>query len=477
MGTTPRRTQELGSFAYTCVILVGATFWSWAMAVPRALAKATMRMLDTFEDAMLTILWDYQGENILRFLYEHQQSSSANRGDGDGTVARVCIDGKMLCAKVAGCSRSVAMQTDDCAMSLGVREREKRNKLMDKILEDLVPALLQVLHSIPQRSEMEAMYREQIALIQTVQQGACDGPLLLVNGNDDEHRAPASAGHADIGQALQGLTERVGAVDERVVQVLQALESEARSSTLVDARLGVLVEGLGAVREKCEADRALALHMMQCLERIDGTIASAIAAAESKALGVPEHPQLDGDAQATPPTQHGADCGAYPDAISPSLAYSGRDAVSSHACSARYNSDDDYDSACARSAIVDDDASCASNTRAQSRAASTRDDGAGGASTPNPVHLKMIAADPASSQMSKRETSDVTLPRAMSTTAEDLLWPTSNEQSDKPRVGLGLSASKDDADSPRAQTTGRVRRKFSLRREIKRHSWFGKKPE
>ncbi|KAJ2861793.1 hypothetical protein GGI22_002359 [Coemansia erecta] len=473
MGTTPRRTKELGSFAYTCVILVGTTFWSWAMAVPRALAKASMRMLDTFEDAMLTILWDYQGENILRFLYEHQQSSSAKRSDGDGTVARVCIDGKMLCAKVAGCARSVAMQTDDCAMSLGVREREKRNKLMDKILEDLVPALLQVLHSIPQRSEMEVMYREQIALIQTVQQGACSGPLLL----DDEHPVPAGAGHADIGQALQGLTERVGAVDERVLQVLQALESEARSSTLVDARLGVLVEGLGAVREKCEADRALALHMMQCLERIDGTLASAIAAAESKALGNPELSRLDGAAPATPPAQHGTDCGANPDAISPSLVYSGRGAISSCACSVRYNSDDDYDGACVRSAIADDDASCTSNTRAQSRAASTRGAGAGVVSTPNQAHLKKLAADPALSQMPKRETSDVTLPREMSKTSEDLLWPTSDTQSDKARVGLGLSVPKDDVDSPRAQTTGRVRRKFSLRREIKRHSWFGKKPE
>ncbi|KAJ2655004.1 hypothetical protein IWW48_005770 [Coemansia sp. RSA 1200] len=498
MGTMPTKPQKSSSFIYAWAVLAGAAFWSCAMAVPRALSNAALRILDRFEDTMLNILWDYQGENILHFLYKHQQSK-ANDGSGDGSVGRVRIDGKMLSMRVAGHLQSVGMQTDDCTLSLGVREREKRNNLMDKILEDLVPALLQVLHSVPQRSELEAMYREQVALIQTVQQSAhgVENTSLFLSSdtsNDKGCRTQMMGRSQDIGKELQDLANRVGAVDDRVVQVLQELESEERNSSFASERLGVLVEGLGAVREKCEADKALALHMIQCLERIDTTLASAIATTATKPLCFDTDvyqsnnnnnadSDNNGSAQATPSQKDAATC--PPAAALP--ANSGYNAVPSRVCSAQYNSEYDYNSDSARSAITDDNASFASNTRAQSRSKSAMSSSSVAevgsvASSSNPLGLKRISTDAVPGRMPLRDTSDVTLLKTTSvlgsTVANALAQPAKSANPKHKEAELKETAAfKDGPSALNAHSANRMHRKFSLRREIKRHSWFGKKPE
>ncbi|KAJ2509949.1 hypothetical protein H4217_008095 [Coemansia sp. RSA 1939] len=477
------------------------------MVVPRALSNAALRILDRFEDVMLNILWDYQGENILHFLYRHQQSK-AKDGSGDDSVGRVRIDGKMLSMRVAGSLQSVGVQTDDCTMSLGVREREKRNNLMDKILEDLVPALLQVLHSVPQKRELEAMYREQVALIQTVQQsahGVENTSLLLPSdtGNDKDYQTQIMGRSQDVGKALQDLANRVGAVDDRVVQVLQELESEERESVFASERLGVLVEGLGAVREKCEADKALALHMIQSLERMDTTLASAIATTATKPLCFDtdvyqsnnnnnnndddddddNDSDNNGSAQATPP-QTDAATGKH---VVASPANSGHSAMLSRVCSAQCNSEYDYNSDSARSVIADYNASFASNTHAQSISKSAMSaisaaEVGGVAPNSNPLGLKCISTDAVPGQIPQRDTSGVTLLRTTSVlgsaVADALAQPAKETNSKHKEAELkGAAAFKDGASALGSHSANKIHRKFSLRREIKRHSWFGKKPE
>ncbi|KAJ2675300.1 hypothetical protein GGI25_004038 [Coemansia spiralis] len=494
MGVKERRSRELGSFMYTCFILVSATVWSWIMTVPRAFTNAAMRVLDVFENAMLNMVWDYQGDNILRFLYEHQRAD-ANR-KSDGVIGKVRVDGRLLRAKISTSSRSFGMQTDDCTMSLGAREREKRDMLMDKILEDLVPALLEVLHSIPQRSEMEAIYKEQLGMVQNLQLAGNRKPLLLTL-SDCEETSNSKDERCDIGSVLQGLAKRVGQVDGRVVQVLRALEGESKSNALVDERLAILVDGLGAVKEKCEADRALALHMMQCLERIDSTIASGIAAAESRIqLTDTREPHNN---QATQKRQqhrrqqseHDGYCGdgycsSFFSAMVPDM-YSGS-IIADSACSINSNSENDNsdDDGQPISRLADNVFST-SNTRAQTTTASLSDKlEAKSEEHVSALKLKSTANKDNAMETTldytyKRDPSEVTLPRAKSAviaSAADYLYSiVQNEQQETHRTGLGISTKATDAETPKLQTIGRIRRKFSLRREIKRHSWFGKKPE
>ncbi|KAJ2516343.1 hypothetical protein H4217_004642 [Coemansia sp. RSA 1939] len=502
MGTVPTKSQKPSSFIYAWAVLAGTAFWSFAIAVPRALSNAALRILDRFEDVMLNILWDYQGENILHFLYKHQQSK-AKDGSGDDSIGRVRINGKMLSMRVAGNLQSTGVQTDDCTMSLGVREREKRNNLMDKILEDLVPALLQVLHSVPQKSELEAMYREQVALIQTVQQsahGVENTSLLLASdtGNDKDCQMQMMSRSQDIGKALQDLANRVGAVDDHVVQVLQELESEERESVFASERLDVLVEGLGAVREKCEADKALALHMMQSLERMGTTLASAIATTATKPLCFDTNvyqsnnnnnddddndSDNNGSAQATPP-QTDAATGEH---VVASPANSSHSAMLSRVCSAQYNTEYDYNSDSARSAIADYNASFASNTRAQSISKSVMSASSAAevgcvVSSSNPLGLKRISTDAVPGQIPQRDTSGVTLLRTTSVlgsaVTDALAQPAKDTNSKHKGAELkGAAAFKDGASALGSHSANKIHRKFSLRREIKRHSWFGKKPE
>ncbi|KAJ2653327.1 hypothetical protein GGH99_007535, partial [Coemansia sp. RSA 1285] len=373
---------------------------------------------------------------------------------------------------------------------------------------DLVPALLQVLHSVPQKRELEAMYREQVALIQTVQQsahGVENTSLLLPSdtGNDKDYQTQIMGRSQDVGKALQDLANRVGAVDDRVVQVLQELESEERESVFASERLGVLVEGLGAVREKCEADKALALHMIQSLERMDTTLASAIATTATKPLCFDtdvyqsnnnnnnndddddddNDSDNNGSAQATPP-QTDAATGKH---VVASPANSGHSAMLSRVCSAQCNSEYDYNSDSARSVIADYNASFASNTHAQSISKSAMSaisaaEVGGVAPNSNPLGLKCISTDAVPGQIPQRDTSGVTLLRTTSVlgsaVADALAQPAKETNSKHKEAELkGAAAFKDGASALGSHSANKIHRKFSLRREIKRHSWFGKKPE
>ncbi|KAJ2856772.1 hypothetical protein FB639_006070, partial [Coemansia asiatica] len=217
--------------------------------------------LDTFESIMLSFVWEYQGENILQFLFKHQYVQA-----GTLVINKTSSNRTMQAGNVQ--ARGVQTEAAE-ANGISTKQRSTRDALIDKMLEDLVPALLHALHEMPKRNELAELAHEQTQLVKSIYEKQ---QKLMADHNQPDN------GHSDIvAPVLQLLISRVNAVDTRLFHVLSKLDSSKDGREInaeVDNRLKPLIESLGAVKAKYEADRILAAEVMQSLANLDKVIST-----------------------------------------------------------------------------------------------------------------------------------------------------------------------------------------------------------
>ncbi|ORX72756.1 hypothetical protein DL89DRAFT_82589 [Linderina pennispora] len=223
-------------------IAVTATLWTWAMAAPRALVHYMLRLIELFENTMLTIVWEYQGDNLLKFLYTHSHIPQAALKHSE--------------------TRSQGVQTTDLdTHDLARNARQRRDVLMTQVLEDLVPALLQALHAMPQRGELDRMSQEQTQWAKII--ASQQRQLMDAKMHDESLEA-----YTQIAATLQVLVSRIGSVDERLIRALNV------SSGHVDQQLVSLQDGLGRVSRECELDKSAISELVVRLSQLDNVLMS-----------------------------------------------------------------------------------------------------------------------------------------------------------------------------------------------------------
>ncbi|KAJ2755186.1 hypothetical protein GGI19_001852 [Coemansia pectinata] len=243
----------------TYVVLFVLTMWTWLAAIPRLSVRLILRVLDIFESTMLMVVWEYQGDNILKFLFKHHYIQS-------GTA--------VVCAHPATAlqhrGKSQSTQTDD---SLDAVLARQQIQALDKLVNGLMPGLLCALSELPQRGALDCQLVNQ----------ACEQNLSLPLISTEPELQPqsvCSSGELDAIEAgLQILVDKIGIVDTRLSQLQHAI-SEAPLAIIAsrtgehDDRLASVVDSLNAVKAKCEIDRMLALQLVQSLAALDTTLAS-----------------------------------------------------------------------------------------------------------------------------------------------------------------------------------------------------------
>ncbi|KAJ1847813.1 hypothetical protein LPJ73_004154, partial [Coemansia sp. RSA 2703] len=211
----------------------------------------TLHLLDIFESAMLSVVWEYQGENILKFLYKHHYVQSG---------ALVVHDQR---PNVTG-----DIDKDDVILPEIQQLRATRDLLVDNILEDLVPALLQALHGMPKKVELERLDEETIPTEQAGEEH------ILALSNQDEKYCDKS--DPDIMPVLLQLTANLNSVNDRLLRIIGVLEDSVEGlgccSVQTDERLSLLVDGLSSVKVKCEADKLLATRVMDSLAKLESVL-------------------------------------------------------------------------------------------------------------------------------------------------------------------------------------------------------------
>ncbi|KAJ2355643.1 hypothetical protein GGF43_002564 [Coemansia sp. RSA 2618] len=238
-----------GLVAY--MILAVVSVWSWVATVPRAVGEILAYLLDLFESLMLSILWEYQGENILKFLYKHR--NLAHNPVGTSTRTK---------------HRSQAMQTDSAAYKEYEEKQQqqaRRSAVIDKLVEDLVPELLGALYAMPQKSEIDGLLGKHIGGLQ----GASTQQLQALAQLQQTFNAHGIA----IGSAVQGLDARANAVDEQLVHTSSALEAVRDTASGIDNRVAELVGEFSAAKVKYAANAAALEQLSQSIARLDTMIA------------------------------------------------------------------------------------------------------------------------------------------------------------------------------------------------------------
>ncbi|KAI8324935.1 hypothetical protein GQ54DRAFT_295769 [Martensiomyces pterosporus] len=254
---------EAGLFSGMYSLALGV--WSWATAIPRAMAQFALHLFGVFENTMVTILWEYQGDNIVGFLYNHSY------------LQKLPLPADSRRPALGVTSRGV--QTDEQDIYGLAREaRLRRDVLMGKVLDDLVPALLQALHSMPQKGELERMASAQSQWVEAIREQQTKLLDAQASRKEREEEEEERSGHVDVAGALGLLLDRVGSMDERLIRVL----GEDRGGE-VGERLEGLLNDLGAVRAEYEGDRQLVLELIQRVARLDAALSAVDLAAPAPA--------------------------------------------------------------------------------------------------------------------------------------------------------------------------------------------------
>ncbi|KAJ2456652.1 hypothetical protein GGF42_003138 [Coemansia sp. RSA 2424] len=233
--------------------------WTWLAAIPRVSVRIILRVLDVFESTMLTFVWEYQGENILKYLFQHHYIQSG--------VAVACAHPS---AALQQHSKSQTTQTET---SPGDELARQQVETLDRLANDLMPSLLSALNELPQQVEsgwqLVHGIGEQSPSPSSVAVDLELQPLLS---------SCASGKLGAIEAGLQSLVDKIGKADIRLSQLQHAIAeaplTTARHAEEYDDRLASVVNNLSAVKAKCEADRMLALQLVQSLAALDATLAS-----------------------------------------------------------------------------------------------------------------------------------------------------------------------------------------------------------
>ncbi|KAJ2410485.1 hypothetical protein J3F80_000516 [Coemansia sp. RSA 2526] len=232
-----------GLVAYMVLAVVSG--WSWIAAIPRAIGRIIAYFLDLVEGIMLSVLWKYQGENIVKFLYKYRHLAHA--------PADVPSHVKY---------RSYAVQTDSAVYKDYEKEQLKqvqRKAVVDKLIEDMIPELLNALHAVPQKHEIEIMLSKQLERAQ----GALE---------QQQHELKAHG--AVVESAVNELDSRMRVVDERLVHTSNALYTNQNNTKDINARVAVLSEKFSSIKSTCTANAGILKQITQSLTQLDAKVAN-----------------------------------------------------------------------------------------------------------------------------------------------------------------------------------------------------------
>ncbi|KAJ2853369.1 hypothetical protein J3B02_003175 [Coemansia erecta] len=389
--------------------------------------------LDTFESIMLSFVWEYQGENILQFLFKHQYVQA-----GTLVINKTSSNRTMQAGNVQ--ARGVQTEAAE-ANGISTKQRSTRDALIDKMLEDLVPALLHALHEMPKRNELAELAHEQTQLVKSIYEKQ---QKLMADHNQPDN------GHSDIvAPVLQLLISRVNAVDTRLFHVLSKLDSSKDGREInaeVDNRLKPLIESLGAVKAKYEADRILAAEVMQSLANLDKVISTTAV-----------------------PKRH-ADAWVETESFISILSESASNASSSLAAPlAKEDCDNPIEQGTDVSSQLSAENSClrSDNNSICSIKSSPRNISPGADST-NEDRVPLVTIERVVSTSSSDQDP---VPFAKEKIPSD----TTLRKVHYYKSSIKNTSSKDDDPAHVQGTKNRSSRRFSLKNGIRRHSWFGKK--
>ncbi|KAJ2790365.1 hypothetical protein H4R20_007025 [Coemansia guatemalensis] len=350
-------------------------------------------MLDVFESTTLAILWEYQGDNILKFLYEHRQVTH-NTAEAGHPHKR----------------KNQSVQTDDDTAEAR-RHMERRAVVLDKLIEDLLPELLKALHEIPPRKALEQLFAEQNTQTRTLSEQQQEMLLLL-----QRVYSVSTTPDADNQSAVQSLAAKVEAIDVRLNGILDMLADVSKNTQDRDGQLTTVTNGIDRIRSRHEADGAAVSHLSECVNRMDSTLTEI----SSRACSTPKH---------------------FADAATETMDFS---------CDKAHQS---YDS----DGHVETTASSHTNSFSPDAALSSSED------HPAPPVDALSPDIPANSETESVE-SEATVERIHALTA--LKEPEPNTASASEAI---LRENSSTAANPKP-------RRFSIRKGLKRSSWFGKKP-
>ncbi|KAJ2492111.1 hypothetical protein IWW37_001688 [Coemansia sp. RSA 2050] len=254
---TATRFSLTGLLTFTFLLVL--TIWTWLAAIPRLILGLILRVLDVFESTMLLVVWEYQGDNILKFLFKHHYIQS-------GTA--------VVCAHPVASpnlhSKSQSIQTGD---SIDAVLAHKQIQALDKLANDLIPSLLCALDELPQRGALGCH-----AEYQANEQNQRLLPTSAESELELQAVCPSRELHT-IEARLQVMVDKIGNVDTRLAR-LQCAISEAPLPIIAsctarhDDILTSVIDGLNALKAKCGFDRMLALQLVQSLATLDATLAN-----------------------------------------------------------------------------------------------------------------------------------------------------------------------------------------------------------
>ncbi|KAJ2507763.1 hypothetical protein IWW47_000950 [Coemansia sp. RSA 2052] len=206
---------------------------------------------------MLTFVWEYQGENILKYLFQHHYIQSG--------VAVVCAHPS---AALQQHSKSQTTQTETSPGDELVRQQVET---LDRLANDLMPSLLSALNELPQQVESGWQLVHGIGKQNQISSSvAVDLELQPLLSSCSSGKLGA------IEAGLQSLVDKIGKADICLSQLQHAIAeaplTTARHAEEYDDRLASVVNNLSAVKTKCEADCMLALQLVQSLAALDATL-------------------------------------------------------------------------------------------------------------------------------------------------------------------------------------------------------------
>lgn len=199
----------------TWVFLWGLSMWLFITALPRACIQLATYLLDKLENTLLGLVWRYQEENIVRFLHRHQYVQS-------GVLS------------VPGDNNKV--QTNN---------------------HHIVEEIRQALGTLPQKSQLIEAISEMNILVRQQQE-------LPPKTTSDIRKLQCSL-DALVSQ-VQGIEQvlQQQSQQDRRIAIKEGVDGQEVASQLVG-----LLDGMGAVRDKCEEDKVMALQLAKSLMRLE----------------------------------------------------------------------------------------------------------------------------------------------------------------------------------------------------------------
>ncbi|KAJ2381436.1 hypothetical protein H4S02_006206 [Coemansia sp. RSA 2611] len=232
------------------------------MAIPRAVGRLLVYLLDVFEGIMLTILWEYQGENILQFLYEHRHLAH-----------------NPVATHRQNRHRSLSTQTDDAATGEFAEEQQqqlKRQVTRDRIIEELVPELLKTLNKVPKTGDVEQVLSKQLA----VPAKALEQQLEQLADLQQSVKSCADS-NAGMELAVQALGDTVNTINEYFRQAVDALEADWTIARDIGDQVATLSDSIMSVKLDNNIHAATLERLVQDVAQLDARLSEDISAKQS----------------------------------------------------------------------------------------------------------------------------------------------------------------------------------------------------